>query len=133
MKNVLSDYAPDIVLVHGDTTTTFATSLACYYARVPVGHVEAGLRTFNKDFPFPEEINRVLTDSVADLHFAPTSKSKENLLSLGAKESSIFITGNTVIDALFQTLESAKAKGLASPVQLEAHKTCSQRACKRRS
>jgi len=119
MKDVLAEYAPDIVLVHGDTTTTFATSLACYYARIPVGHVEAGLRTFNKDFPFPEEINRVLTDAVADLHFAPTSQSKKNLLSLGAKESSIYITGNTVIDALFQTLESAKVKGLKSPIELK--------------
>ena len=120
MKDVLAEHKPDVVLVHGDTTTTFATSLACYYARIPVGHVEAGLRTYNKDFPFPEEINRVLTDAVADLFFAPTATSEENLLRLGAKASGIYVTGNTVIDALFETLASAKAKQVPSPVSLEA-------------
>ena len=120
MKDVLAEHKPDVVLVHGDTTTTFATSLACYYARIPVGHVEAGLRTYNKDFPFPEEINRVLTDAVADLFFAPTATSEENLLRLGANASGIYVTGNTVIDALFETLASAKAKQVPSPVVLEA-------------
>lgn len=118
MKQVLADVQPDIVLVHGDTSTTFATSLACYYARVPVGHVEAGLRTYNKDFPFPEEINRVLTDAVADVFFAPTQASKENLQRLGAPEHRIHVTGNTVIDALLHTLNTTHN---ASPITLAPH------------
>ncbi len=118
MQQVLAEHQPDIVLVHGDTTTTFATSLACYYSRIAVGHVEAGLRTYNKDFPFPEEINRVLTDAVADLFFAPTTTSRDNLIRLGANPNGIYITGNTVIDALFETLSSAQAKGVKSPVEL---------------
>jgi UDP-N-acetylglucosamine 2-epimerase (non-hydrolysing) len=119
MKGVLEAESPDLVLVHGDTTTTFATSLACYYQRVPVGHVEAGLRTYNKDFPFPEEINRVLTDAVADLFFAPTATSYENLIRLGANPNHIYVTGNTVIDALFTTLQAAQEKALPSPVTLK--------------
>ena len=118
MQQVLAEHQPDIVLVHGDTTTTFSTSLACYYSRIAVGHVEAGLRTYNKDFPFPEEINRVLTDAVADLFFAPTTTSRDNLIRLGANPNGIYITGNTVIDALFETLSSAQAKGVKSPVEL---------------
>lgn len=118
MQQVLAEHQPDIVLVHGDTTTTFATSLACYYSRIAVGHVEAGLRTYNKDFPFPEEINRVLTDAVADLFFAPTTTSRDNLIRLGANPNGIYVTGNTVIDALFETLSSAQAKGVKSPVEL---------------
>lgn len=104
MRGILEAHRPDLVLVHGDTTTTMATSLACYYLRIPVGHVEAGLRTYNKDFPFPEELNRIVTDSVGSLFFAPTARSVENLLRLGAPAPAIHQTGNTVIDALFYTL-----------------------------
>lgn len=96
---------PDMVLVHGDTTTTFAGALAAFYKQIPVGHVEAGLRTFNKYFPFPEEMNRKLTGAMADLHFAPTSGSKENLLKEGVSEDIVYITGNTVIDAMEYTVE----------------------------
>jgi UDP-N-acetylglucosamine 2-epimerase (non-hydrolysing) len=112
MKEALEAEKPDIVLVHGDTTTTMAASLACFYLRIPVGHVEAGLRTFDKYYPFPEEINRVVTDSVTTLHFAPTERSRQNLLQSGAPESGIYLTGNTVIDALFYTLKNAQAKPL---------------------
>lgn len=111
MRDVLRAEKPDLVLVHGDTTTTFATSLACYYERVKLGHVEAGLRTFNKDFPFPEEINRVLTDSVAYWCFTPTTLGKENLQRLGVPDERIVVTGNTVIDALHYTLRKAEGKG----------------------
>jgi UDP-N-acetylglucosamine 2-epimerase (non-hydrolysing) len=97
---VIKKENPDIVLVQGDTTTTFATSLAAYYHKVKIGHVEAGLRTGNKYSPFPEEINRKITSVIADIHFAPTQKSKNNLLSEGVREEDIVITGNTVIDAL---------------------------------
>ena len=97
---VLAELKPDRVLVHGDTTTTLATSLAAYYARIPVGHVEAGLRTGNIYSPWPEEINRKLVAGIADIHFSPTKRSSENLLDEGVKESAIHITGNTVIDAL---------------------------------
>ncbi|WP_010235858.1 non-hydrolyzing UDP-N-acetylglucosamine 2-epimerase [Clostridium arbusti] len=96
---------PDMVLVHGDTTTTFAGALAAFYKQIPVGHVEAGLRTFNKYFPFPEEMNRKLTGAMADLHFAPTNGSRNNLLKEGIKEENIYITGNTVIDAMEYTVE----------------------------
>jgi len=95
---------PDIVLVHGDTLTTFAGSLAAFYNQVPVGHVEAGLRTQNKYLPFPEEMNRKLTGAIADVHFAPTRASKANLLREGIAEDSIYVTGNTVIDALQTTV-----------------------------
>ncbi len=97
---VIKKEYPDIVLVQGDTTTTFVTSLAAYYHRVKIGHVEAGLRTGNKYSPFPEEINRKITSVIADIHFAPTQKSKNNLLSEGVREEDIVVTGNTVIDAL---------------------------------
>jgi UDP-N-acetylglucosamine 2-epimerase (non-hydrolysing) len=97
---VIKKEKPDIVLVQGDTTTTFVTSLAAYYNKVKIGHIEAGLRTGNKYSPFPEEINRKITSVIADLHFAPTQKSKNNLLSEGVREENIVITGNTVIDAL---------------------------------
>ncbi len=107
LEEVIRDAKPDIVLVHGDTTTTFAGALAAFYNKVKIGHVEAGLRTYNKHEPFPEEMNRVLTTSLADLHFAPTSKAKENLLGEGVKEEIIFVTGNTAIDALKLTLDDA--------------------------
>jgi UDP-N-acetylglucosamine 2-epimerase (non-hydrolysing) len=96
---------PDIVLVHGDTTTTFAASLAAFYKKIHIGHVEAGLRSQDKFSPYPEEINRKLTSALADLHFAPTSTSKENLLKEGIEDSSIFVTGNTVIDAMKFTIK----------------------------
>jgi UDP-N-acetylglucosamine 2-epimerase (non-hydrolysing) len=97
---ILEMESPSLVLVHGDTTTTMAATLAAYYARVPVGHVEAGLRTGNKYAPFPEEINRKVTSAIADLHFAPTATSLKNLLEEGVAPEAIVVTGNTVIDAL---------------------------------
>lgn len=104
LKAVLAAEQPDLVLVHGDTTTTLATSLAAYYARIPVGHVEAGLRTGNKHAPFPEEINRKVTAAIADLHFAPTEAARVNLEREGVDPSTIFVTGNTVIDALLSVV-----------------------------
>jgi UDP-N-acetylglucosamine 2-epimerase (non-hydrolysing) len=103
MQRVIEKEQPDIVLVHGDTTTTLATSLASFYAKVPVGHVEAGLRTGNKFAPFPEEINRKITGSIAEFHFAPTEAARVNLLREGVSDRSIWVTGNTVIDALLET------------------------------
>lgn len=100
LREVLREYKPDRVLVHGDTTTTFASSLAAFYEKIPVGHVEAGLRTGNLLSPWPEEANRKLTGAIADLHFAPTDRSRENLLGEGVPETRIIVTGNTVIDAL---------------------------------
>lgn len=105
LNEVLSKEKPDIVLVHGDTTTTFAGALAAYYHEITVGHVEAGLRTFNKYSPFPEEMNRKLTGAIADLHFAPTSTASSNLQIEGIADEKIFVTGNTVIDALHQTVD----------------------------
>lgn len=105
MRKVLQDYRPDVVLVHGDTTTTFATSLAAFYEQIPVGHVEAGLRTNNLYSPWPEEANRQLTGVLATYHFAPTQTAKENLLKENKNEKNIIVTGNTVIDALFLILE----------------------------
>lgn len=102
---VVKEVQPDIILVHGDTTTTFAASLVAFYNQVRIGHVEAGLRTFDKYSPFPEEMNRQMTDNLADLYFAPTSESKANLLMEHHPESSIFITGNTAIDALRLTVQ----------------------------
>ncbi|MCK9218021.1 MAG: UDP-N-acetylglucosamine 2-epimerase (non-hydrolyzing) [Firmicutes bacterium] len=106
IDNIIKDAKPNIVLVHGDTSTTFAGALAAYYNKVQLGHVEAGLRTFNKFFPYPEEINRKLTGSLADIHFSPTYNSKSNLVKESIDEESIFITGNTVIDALKTTIKS---------------------------
>ena len=100
LKKYLEGEKPDMVLVQGDTSTTFAASLASYYLGIPVGHVEAGLRTYRKYQPFPEEINRRLTSHLADLHFAPTMRARANLLHEGISEDRIFVTGNTVIDAL---------------------------------
>lgn len=105
LDEVLEESKPDIVLVHGDTTTSFAAALAAFYKQIKVGHVEAGLRTYNKYEPFPEEMNRKLTGSLTDLHFSPTALAKENLLREAVDESSIFVTGNTVIDALATTVE----------------------------
>ncbi|MGM0830741.1 MAG: non-hydrolyzing UDP-N-acetylglucosamine 2-epimerase [Bacillota bacterium] len=105
LDKVMKKAKPDIVLVHGDTTTTFVASLAAFYNQISVGHVEAGLRTWNKYSPFPEEMNRQLTGVMADLHFAPTEKSSQNLLNESKKEEGIFITGNTAIDALKTTVK----------------------------
>ena len=104
LKPVMEEAKPDMVLVHGDTTTTFAGALAAFYAQIPVGHVEAGLRTGNKYSPYPEEMNRKLTGAIADMHFAPTATSKGNLLKENVNPASILITGNTVIDALQTTV-----------------------------
>ena len=112
LKDVLEAERPDIVLVQGDTTTAFATSLAAFYLKIKVGHVEAGLRSGKKYNPFPEEINRKFIDHLADLHFAPTETAKRNLLMEGIKENTIFITGNTVIDALLMVLNQDNEKSL---------------------
>jgi UDP-N-acetylglucosamine 2-epimerase (non-hydrolysing) len=103
LKPILEDFKPDYVFVHGDTTTTMASSIAAFYSGAKVCHVEAGLRTHNKLSPFPEEINRQVTGRIADLHFAPTETSKQNLLLENVSENSILITGNTVIDALLDS------------------------------
>ena len=105
MKDVLSDFNPDVVLVHGDTTTTSAASLAAFYQKIKVGHVEAGLRTGDMYSPWPEEANRQITGILASYHFAPTTTSKDNLLRENKNEASILVTGNTVIDALFLALD----------------------------
>lgn len=105
LEEVFAQEKPDMILVHGDTTTTFAGGLAAFYQQIKVGHVEAGLRTFDKYFPFPEEMNRKLTGALADIHFAPTQGSKNNLLREGVNEKEIFITGNTVIDAMEHTVK----------------------------
>ena len=104
LQQVLADERPDLVLVHGDTTTTFVGALAAFYLQLPLGHVEAGLRTGNKYSPFPEEINRHLTGVLADIHFAPTPAARDNLLREGVAAENIFVTGNTVIDALLTTV-----------------------------
>ncbi len=128
MEGVLADFRPDMVLVHGDTSTSMAAALASHYAKVPVGHVEAGLRTYQRYAPFPEEMNRQLTGKLATYHFAPTEGAKANLLGEGVPPSSIFVTGNTVVDALhwssealnhYQDKEITALKGLVS-----ANKKC---------
>ena len=105
MKNVLSEYSPDLVLVHGDTSTTSATAIAAFYQKIKVGHVEAGLRTGNIYSPWPEEVNRQISGVIANYHFAPTSTSMENLLKENNNKENILVTGNTVIDALFLVLD----------------------------
>lgn len=105
LQGVMKQAEPDLVLVHGDTTTTFAGALAAFYAQIPVGHIEAGLRTWNKYSPYPEEMNRKLTGALADMHYAPTSTSKENLLRENVLPEKILVTGNTVIDALQATVK----------------------------
>lgn len=104
LDRVMKEAKPDIVLVHGDTSTTFVGSLAAFYNQIAVGHVEAGLRTYDKYAPFPEEINRRLTGVIADMHFAPTERNRQNLLREGVSDADIFVTGNTVIDALKTTV-----------------------------
>lgn len=109
MKPVLESFKPDVVLVHGDTTTSTATALAAFYSGAKVGHVEAGLRTYNKLSPFPEELNRQLTGRIADYHFAPTNQSRNNLLHERVEEMAVVVTGNTVIDALLYSVEIVNA------------------------
>lgn len=109
MKTVFEEFKPDIVLVHGDTATTFATALAAYYQQIPVAHVEAGLRTGNLYSPWPEEGNRKLTGALAALHFAPTENSRSNLLSEGVQAQNVHVTGNTVIDALLDVVKKLEA------------------------
>ena len=106
LEQVIVEQTPDIILVHGDTTTTFAAALAAFYHQIAIGHVEAGLRTWNKYSPWPEEMNRQMTDDLTDLYFAPTTQSKMNLLQENHPAKQIFITGNTAIDALEQTVQS---------------------------
>ena len=103
VRNVLEDYNPDIVLVHGDTSTAMATALAAFYLRIPVGHVEAGLRTGNMQSPWPEEMNRRFVGMISNLHFAPTLEAENNLLKEGVDPRTVFVTGNTVVDALLLT------------------------------
>lgn len=105
IKNVLEEVQPDVVLVHGDTTTTFVTALACFYLQIPVGHVEAGLRTYHIYSPYPEEFNRQAVGILASFHFAPTELSRQNLLKEGKKAERIYVTGNTAIDALKTTVK----------------------------
>lgn len=112
MKCVFQQFKPDMILVHGDTATTFAASLAAYYQQIPVGHVEAGLRTGNLYSPWPEEANRKLTGTLAQLHFAPTQNSGNNLRNEGVSENNIFITGNTVIDALLKVVDRLSSDDL---------------------
>ncbi len=116
MRNVYKQWQPDIILVHGDTSTTLAASLSAYYAKVKVGHVEAGLRTHNKYSPWPEEMNRRVTGAITDIHFAPTEKARTNLLAEGAADSTIHVTGNTVIDALLNVAERIRTY---NPLQTE--------------
>lgn len=110
LRGVFSEWRPDMVLVHGDTTTTMAASLASFYARIPVGHVEAGLRTYNLQSPWPEEINRRIAGIATSLHFAPTQSSRNNLLREGTPDEQVLVTGNTVIDALFEALKILDSK-----------------------
>ena len=105
LSDIMQQVKPDLVLVHGDTTTTFSGALGAYYSQIKVGHVEAGLRTYDKYQPFPEEINRCLTSQLTDLHFAPTALAKEHLLRENVNPEAIFVTGNTVIDVLQTTIE----------------------------
>ena len=104
IKEILEKESPDVVLVHGDTSTTFATALSCFYLKIPVGHVEAGLRTYNLYSPFPEEFNRQAVSIISKFNFTPTELSKQNLLKEGKNPESIYITGNTAIDALKTTV-----------------------------
>lgn len=117
MKSVLDDFQPDMVLVHGDTATTFATTLAAYYRQIPVGHVEAGLRTGNLYSPWPEEANRKLTGALATCHFAPTETSRNNLLAEGIDEGNVHVTGNTVIDALLEVVRKLDTSPKLAPAQ----------------
>jgi UDP-N-acetylglucosamine 2-epimerase (non-hydrolysing) len=126
LKPILESFKPDVVLVHGDTTTTVATSLAAFYQRIPVGHVEAGLRTGNLYSPWPEEANRTLTGHLAMYHFAPTENSRQNLLRENIADNKIFVTGNTVIDALIwvrdRVLANDSCKRTRCPLSVPAQR-----------
>jgi len=123
MRNVLKEANPDLVLVHGDTTTSMAAALAAFYQQIPVGHIEAGLRTHNIYSPWPEEMNRQITSRISSYNFSPTELSKNNLLREGVDENSIFVTGNTVIDALFSVLNIIKSdKKLADKIRQNIEK-----------
>ena len=128
MKDILFKEKPDMILVHGDTTTTFATAVAAFYLQIPIGHVEAGLRTYNKYSPFPEEFNRQATGIIATYNFAPTESAKENLLREGKNLESIFVTGNTAIDALKTTIKQEYSHelfewlGTSRLIMLTAHR-----------
>ena len=128
MQGVLQQFQPDYVLVHGDTATTLAASLAAYYQRIPVGHVEAGLRTGDIYSPWPEEANRKLTGALAQIHFAPTDTSKANLLGEGVPASAIVVTGNTVIDALLTITENIKTISRCARNSRPAFPTCERTA-----
>ncbi len=117
MKIILRREKPDMVLVHGDTTTSFATSLTCFYEKIPVGHVEAGLRTGTLEAPWPEEMNRRVTGILASLHFAPTQEACDNLLRDGVEPKNVFVTGNTVIDALMETVDAIKSNAQLEKTQ----------------
>ena len=123
---VLDEVQPDVVLVHGDTSTTFVTALACFYKQIPVGHVEAGLRTYNIYSPYPEEFNRQAVGIIAKYNFAPTELSKNNLLKEGKTPDSIFITGNTAIDALKTTVREDYTPHLADPIKWGAFRRDNQ-------
>ncbi|WP_309306712.1 non-hydrolyzing UDP-N-acetylglucosamine 2-epimerase [Staphylococcus rostri] len=112
LERVIQDETPDMILVHGDTTTTFAGSLAAFYNEVPIGHVEAGLRTYNKYAPFPEELNRQMTSNMADLHFAPTVQARQNLLNENKPDHAVVVTGNTAIDAMRTTIDADYASAI---------------------
>ena len=111
ISELLDIEKPDLIFVHGDTTTCFVSSLSAFYKKIPIAHIEAGLRTNNKFSPFPEEINRVIVSRLADFHFAPTELEKDNLLNDGIVPKKVFVTGNTVIDALFETIKLIKTEG----------------------
>lgn len=122
LEEVIKQAKPDIILVHGDTTTTFAGALAAFYNMVPIGHIEAGLRTYNKYSPYPEEMNRQMVTRLSDFNFAPTEKAKENLLEEGKKEGSIFVTGNTAIDALKLTIRNDDRANNEKIILLTSHR-----------
>ena len=119
LKEIFETDKPNLTLVHGDTTTTFTSALASFYEKIPVGHVEAGLRTYNKFSPFPEEMNRKLTDDLTDLYFAPTERAREALIKEGVDNNKIFVTGNTVVDALLEILK--KDIKVTLPFDEDAH------------
>lgn len=123
MRDVLKEVQPDVVLVHGDTTTSTASALAAFYQQIPVGHVEAGLRTHNIYSPWPEEMNRLITGRIATYHFSPTALSRQNLLEEGVKPASILVTGNTVIDALYRVVDKIKEDEALQKTLTEALKT----------
>jgi UDP-N-acetylglucosamine 2-epimerase (non-hydrolysing) len=118
LERIWQKDTPDMVLVHGDTTTTFAASLAAFYKKIPIGHVEAGLRTYDKYQPYPEEMNRHLTGVLSDLHFAPTRRAKENLLKENVPSNNVFVTGNTVIDALLFVYNTLDKFDINLPVEI---------------